>query len=113
MVRYNTLIMESYCPNCHEKTTLKIQFQYGEVWDYIYFFGDEIKWGSEESETKGKKLIVLDGYAETCEACDESADYLIFIENNIIKSARQNHGEYQFFGTEGFIVLEGGENGEN
>ena len=106
MVRYNTLMVESVCPICHEKVTIKIQFQYGEVWDYIYHLGDEIKWGNEDTDVRFKKLVVLDGVSEECEACDETGDYLIFVENNVIKSVRQNHGEYHSFGAEGFLVLE-------
>ena len=106
MIRYNTLLVESVCPYCYERTTLKIQFQYGEVWDYIYSINDEIRWGSENTGAPGMKLVVLDGAAEECEACEETADYLIIVENDIIKSIRQNYGEYQFFGTEGFLVLE-------
>jgi len=106
MFRYNTLIVESVCPSCFERTTIKIQFQYGEVWDYIYYINDEIKWGNCDEDMRGKKLVVLDGAGEECEACNEAADYLIFVENDVIMSVRQNQGEYQFFGAEGFLVLE-------
>lgn len=103
---YNTLIVESVCPCCCERVTLKIQFRYGEVWDYTYFIGDELRWGDENAGTRGKKLVVLDGVAESCEVCDEAPDYLIFVENDVIRAVRQNQGEYQFFGDDGFIVIE-------
>ena len=103
---YNTLLVESICTYCHEKTTLKIQFQYGEIWDYIYFVNDEIKWGAKNIGAQGKKTVVLDGVAEECDNCDETTDYLIFVENDVIKSIRQNNGEYHFFGSDGFLVLE-------
>lgn len=106
MIRYNTLIVESVCPYCYEKTTLKIQFQYGEVWDHTYFINDEIKWGNENAGVQGTKLVVLDGIAEACEVCDETADYSIIVENDVIKSVMQNQGEYQFFGADGYLVLE-------
>jgi len=106
MYRYNTLIAETYCPCCHEKITLKVQFHYGEVWDYIYNVNDELRWGNGCGEIPEAGLVVIDAVSEECEVCDESEDYLIFVENNTIKSYRQNYGEYQFFGTDGFIVLE-------
>jgi len=106
MISHNTLIVEAYCSHCHEKTILKIQFQYGEVWDYIYYIGDELRWGAGGAHPDGK-LVVIDAITEECDVCDETEDYLVFVENNIIKSTRQNEGEYQFFGVEGFIVLEG------
>lgn len=103
---YNTLIVESICPGCLERTALKIQFRYGEVWDYTYFLDDEIRWGSDNTGVPGSKMVVLDGVAEACEICEEASDYLIFIENDVIRSVRQNHGEYHFFDTDGFLVLE-------
>ena len=103
---YNTLIVESVCPCCGGRATLKIQFRYGEVWDYTYFIDDEIRWGSENTGVPGEKMVVLDGVAEACELCDESSDYLIFLENDLIKYVRQNQGEYRFFDTDGFLVLE-------
>ena len=106
MTNHNTLITEAVCPHCLEKATLKIQFQYGEVWDYIYQIGDELRWGSEDDEIPEHKLVVIDGVSEDCEICDETSDYVIFAENNILKSVSQNYGEYLFLGAEGFLVLE-------
>jgi hypothetical protein len=106
MTLYNTLLLDSVCPCCRERTTIKIQFRYGEVWDYIYFIGDEIKWGDGGAGEPGRKLVVLDGVSEACDMCEETADFLIFVENDIIKTIRQNQGEYQFFGDDGFLVLE-------
>ena len=106
MGRCNTLFVESICSSCYSKTTLKIQFMYGEIWDHIYRLGDEIWWGTNNVGVPGEKQVVIDGEAEECDSCGETVDYLVFIEGDVIKSIRQNDGEYQFFGTEGFIVLE-------
>jgi len=106
MPKYNTLLVESNCTYCHEKITLKIEFQYGEIWDYIYFVGDKIKWGEENIGEPGKKSVVLDGVADACENCEEAADYLIFLENDIIKFTRLNMGEHSLFNVDSFIVLE-------
>jgi len=106
MLRHNTLIVESVCPYCLERAPIKIQFQYGEVWDYVYYINDTIKWGSVNAGIPGRRLVVLDGAAEECYACGETLDYFIFTEYDVIKSVRQNDGEYQFFGAEGFQVLD-------
>ena len=105
MGRYNTLFVESICTSCYSKTTLKIQFIYGEIWDHIYRLGDELLWGQNNVGEQGEKHVVIDGEAEACDSCGETVDYLIFVEDNVIKSIRQNDGEYRFFGTDGFIIL--------
>ena len=104
---YNTLVIDTICSRCYSRTTLKIQFRYGQVWDHMYNLDDEIKWGCNDSGTPGKKHVVLDGEAEPCDNCDESIDYLIFLENDVIKSVKVNTGEYSFLNMEEmFIVLE-------
>jgi hypothetical protein len=86
---------------------LKIQFRYGEIWDHIYSLEDEIRWGYENAGEQGKKLVVLDGEAEPCDSCDETVDYLVFVENDVIKTVKVNSGEYSFFNmVDAFIVLE-------
>ena len=105
MGHYNTLFVESICTSCYSKTTLKIQFMYGEIWDHIYRLGDELLWGLNNVGEQGEKHVVIDGEAEECDSCGETVDYLIFVEDDVIKSIRQNDGEYHFFGTDGFIVL--------
>jgi len=104
---YNTLVIESICSRCYSRATLKIQFRYGEIWDHMYSLDDEIKWGSNNTGTPGKKYVVLDGEAEPCDSCDEAVDYLIFLVDDIIKAAKVNEGEYSFLNMEDtFIVIE-------
>ena len=104
---YNTLIVESVCSRCYSRTMLKIQFRYGEIWDHTYYLEDEIRWGSNDLGTPGRKSVVLDGEAEPCDSCDEAVDYLIFVEHDIIKAVKPNEGEYSFLNMEdAFIVLE-------
>ena len=107
MSLYNTLAVESICTKCYSRTTLKIQFRYGEIWDHIYSLEDEIKWGSNNVGEQGKKQVVLDGEAEACDSCDETVDYLIFLENDVIRAVKENTGEYSFLNMDDtFIVIE-------
>ena len=107
MSRYNTLIVESICCRCYSRTTLKIQFRYGEIWDHTYYLEDEIKWGNNSLGERGKKQVVIDGEAEPCDSCEEEVDYLIFLEDDVIKAVKPNNGEYTFFNMENmYIVIE-------
>ena len=104
MGAYNTLVVKSKCANCGEDTILKIQFKYGELWNYSYSLNDEIKF--KEDELKGvDKLVVLDGFAEECEYCGQYVNYLIFVEDGIIKSFKKNDGEYDFSDSDGYYLI--------
>ena len=107
MGAYNTLVMRSKCSNCDQETDISIQFKFGSTWNYKYLLNDEIIWGANDKGIKGMKRVVLDGVSEDCNKCNETADYLIYIENDIIKSVELNTGQYDFNNSEGyFLILE-------
>lgn len=107
MSAYNTLFLKSLCRNCHEEVQIKIQFKFGDTWDYKYCIHDKIRWGGNDIGKPNLKKVVLDGVAEPCENCKETVDYLIFIERDIIESIEENKGQYDFNLSEGYyLVLE-------
>ncbi|SDO04637.1 hypothetical protein SAMN04487897_107182 [Paenibacillus sp. yr247] len=82
MSAYNILVVQSKCCSCHQDSKIKIQFKFGDTWDYKYFISDEIRWGGNDTGKKGLKKVVVDGVAEPCEKCNEIVYYLIYIEND-------------------------------
>lgn len=96
MSAYNTLIVNSTCNNCNEETQLRIQFRFGDTWDYEYRINDEIKWGGNDVGRKEVRKVVLDGVSEPCKRCIMAVNYLIFIEKNTIKSFEVNVGQFDF-----------------
>jgi hypothetical protein len=102
---YNTLIVQSQCRSCHQETQIKIQFKFGDTWDYKYFIKDEIGWGGNDFGKKGLKKVVLDGVSEPCEKCKAIVEYLIYVEKDVIQSVEENKGQYNFNDSEGYFLV--------
>ena len=105
MSAYNTLTVNSKCCNCKKETEIKIQFKFGDTWDYEYRLGDAITWGGNDVGKKDAKKVVVDGTAEECIHCGSSVDYLIFVENDVIKSFEKNSGQFDFNHSEGYYLI--------
>ncbi|OKP95300.1 hypothetical protein [Paenibacillus sp. P46E] len=84
---------------------MKIQFKFGDTWDYPYFINDEIKWGGNNIGIKGLSKVVLDGIAEPCTNCKAVVDYLIFIKKDVIQYIEKNIGQYDFTDSEGYYLI--------
>lgn len=107
MGAYNTLVVKSVCSSCKNSTTLKIQFKYGDTWNYHYHLNEPIKWKGNDVGVAGAKRVVLDGVAGPCELCNEINDYLVFVDNDVIVSCAANLGQFDFSTSEGYyLVLE-------
>jgi hypothetical protein len=105
MSAYNTLVVNTKCCNCNEETRTRIQFRYGDTWDYEYQIGEDIRWGGNDIGNRNARRVVLDGASEPCKICDKVMDYLIFIENNVIKSVEKNYGQYNFTSSEDYYFI--------
>jgi hypothetical protein len=107
MSAYNTITVNSKCCNCNEEAQVRIQFRFGDTWDYEYQIGDILRWGGNDIGKKDVVKVVLDGVAEPCKKCDAVVDYLIFVENNVIKSFERNYGQYNFvFSDDYYLIIE-------
>ena len=102
---YNTLIVNSKCFNCKQETQIKIQFRYGDTWDYEYKIGERMRWDGNNVGKEDVRKVVLDGVAEPCKKCNIAVDYLIFIINNEIKSFEKNNGQYNFYSTDDYYLI--------
>jgi len=105
MGAFNTLIINSKCNQCKIETEIRIQFKYGDTWDYKYHIGDKIVWGGNSIGKEDAKKVVLDGTSEDCIQCGVSIDYLIFIENNTITSFEVNDGQFDFRPSDGYYLI--------
>lgn len=97
MGAFNTLVLKQACPACGRKIELRIQFKYGDTWQYEYSLGDLVRWGGNDIGRPGQKHVVVDGVAEDCPACDhELPDYEVHIENDCIARVVPQAGRYDF-----------------
>lgn len=69
MGAFNTVGCHLACPNCGATATLRIQFKYGDSWQYEYEVGDRIRWDGNDNGAPGAKRVVVDGVTESCPRC--------------------------------------------
>lgn len=104
MGAYNELKI-GRCENCQSDVEIRIQFKYGDVWQYEYKMKDVLKWGGNDTGISDARKVILDGIAARCEICGKEVDYVIHLEFNKIKSIERNLGQYHFC-SEPYIIVE-------
>lgn len=113
MSAFNTVLVPVICHTIGQVVELPIQFRYGNVWQYIYRLGDELRWGGNEVGDQEARKVVISGVAESCPACgygkslDDTVEYEIWVQDNKVVCALPATGRYNFFEAgEYYIVLE-------
>jgi hypothetical protein len=87
MGAFNTLLVNKVpCPKCGYEQNWRIQFKYGDCWQYEYQLGETIQWGGND---KGKNVggrVRTDGIAEEqCLQCGlKEVEALVYLEDNRI-----------------------------
>ena len=86
MSAFNTLIAEVVC-GCHGGTVeMRIQFKYGDTWDYLYRLGDQVRWGGNDIGSPTLGLVRVYGAPEVCPecGCDDQQFELSIIDGRIV-----------------------------
>lgn len=90
MGTFNTLITDTICNNCQNTFQLKLQFKFGDTWQYIYQTGDTLKWGGNDIGSDDLLKVKVYGIAENnvCIFCKHPnpEEFDINIQHNIILS---------------------------
>jgi hypothetical protein len=106
MGAFNTVELETICSACQNKVLLKIQFKYGDTWQYEYVIGDKIKWGGNDIGIRAKR-IVISGISEECPLCKKDENFVIYVNDNIITQIKLDTKENDFIkNNEEYIILE-------
>jgi sarcosine oxidase delta subunit len=107
MSAFNILISEIQCPQCGKFYNGRIQFKFGDTWQFEYKLGDKIKWGGNDIGKPNIKKVKVYGILESskcpfCQFEDNQNEFDIIVENDIIKNIRlmsdinsYNNGEYK------------------
>ena len=110
MGAYNTVIVDQVCPSCNNRVEVRIQFKYGDTWQYTYHVGDRLKWGGNAIGEPGAKQVVADGVVEEeqCPICKYRwPDYEVWIEDDRIVDVRTASKKFDFVGLHrSYIVLQ-------
>jgi hypothetical protein len=101
---FNTITGEAACPVCKQISVFRIQFKYGDKWQYEYLPGDTLKWGGNDEERGGAKHALVKGISEDpCPHChSDDLIFLILIEENKLKAICA----FQTFWNDGFVILD-------
>ena len=109
MGAYNTVIVDQVCPGCQNRVEVRVQFKYGDTWQYTYHVGDRLKWGGNSIGKPGAKQVVVDGAAEEdCPICKSAwPNFEVWIEDDKIVDVRPASGKYDFVSLhQSYIVLQ-------
>ena len=70
MSAFNTVVLaaEEVCPRCGSLIRRRVQFKYGDAWQYDYVVGDRISWGGNDVG-KPAGLVVALGHSQDCPVC--------------------------------------------
>jgi hypothetical protein len=105
MGAFNVLTAEAQCPACKRVCPQRLQFKYGDVWQYEYRPGDALKWGGNDRGQPGRKKVVVLGVSEACPQCGSSANYFeAFLEEDRIVSVGPYTGRYEFAYLEPVVI---------
>jgi hypothetical protein len=108
MGAFNVLRAFAQCPSCKERVLVRIQFKYGNTWQFVYELGDQLRWGGNSIGVPGKKLVVVDGVAEdVCSACGygEEWNLYVYVEEDRLTRVETENGPRHFVGGESFTIL--------
>lgn len=109
MGAFNVVRLGANCPQCKAPVEVRVQFKYGDTWQLEYAVGDEIRWGGNDIGVPGKKLVVVDGVAESpCPSCGyDEWDFYVFVEDGRIARVTQADGSFDFVNArQTYIVVE-------
>jgi hypothetical protein len=95
-------------PQTNEVLNLKIQFKYGDAWQYDYNVGDVLAWGGNDIGERSAKRVVVDGVLEDYEVHPNvPEDFEVHIVEGRIDKVIPATGSFNFVtAQETFIILE-------
>jgi len=109
MGAFNVVTATVVCRHCDTEVPVRVQFKYGNTWQYEYQVGDILKWGGNAIGKPGKRRVIVDGIAESCPKCsyDEEWNFYVLIEHDVIIAVEPATGRYDLPNAgEPYVVLE-------
>lgn len=108
MSAFNVVIVPWQDPITHKEFELRVQFKYGDVWQYVYQIGEILKWGGNDIGRKEAGRVVVDGCLEGEPPVSEvPEDFEVHILKNKIDKVVPATGAYDFVSAnDSFVVVE-------
>jgi hypothetical protein len=110
MSAFNTVTSadEERCHRCGSLIHRRVQYKYGETWQYDYAVGDRIRWGGNDYGKPARRAVAL-GHPEPCPFCGLEVDgvYDVLICDDVIASVTPGRTEpYLRSGDTGYLILD-------
>ena len=106
---FNTLIVETKCPQCGSVELFRIQYSYGFCWTFEYHLGDTLEQTYQQANNgkeDAERALVLGVSENSCPHChydsDGFQDFCILIEKNKLKSV----SAWRDFWEDGYLILD-------
>jgi len=98
---FNTVGSNLACVHCGAVSSYKVQFKYGNCYQYEYEIGDEIEWSGDDSSydwgDPNQVAVVVEGVGGPCPNCrEEFLNFDVFTQNGIIRDVRPHDPKYDF-----------------
>jgi len=107
MSAFNTVTVAIIDPETGNSTPLRIQFKFGDTWQYQYQIGDKLKWGGNDIGPRDAKHVVVDGVLEGQSPTGVGEDFEVHIRDGVIEKVVPASGDFDFVGAqETYFVLE-------
>jgi len=73
---FNTLLVAISCPDCGGWHEARIQFKFGDTWQFEYSMGDTIKWGGNDIGSADFLRVKVYGIIEStiCPFCNKDME---------------------------------------
>ena len=92
MAAFNTVSVKRAkpCPRCGDKGIIRLQFAYGDTYQYHYEMGETIRWGGNDVGVPVDNSIEILAYPEPCPVCglDIDDEYVLTIKINVLRGFR-------------------------
>ena len=96
MATYNTINVRRLipCPTCGDSGKIRLQFAFGDTWQYGYAVGDSIRWGGNDYGKPADDIDVI-AYPDRCMVCglDTPGHYVLRVIDGVISAYRMANVE--------------------
>lgn len=108
MGAFNTVGLPWTVPGTCKVVEIKVQFKFGDTWQYEYRVGDTLRWGGNDIGDRTAKHVVVDGCLESASSPGGvPEDFEVHVVDGVIERVVPSTGRFDFSRLEDtYVVLE-------
>lgn len=110
MSAFNTLNVAIACENCNKEFPIRLQFKFGDTWQFEYKMREKIKWGGNDTGKPHLRKVKVYGMAEStiCTFCNHKNphdEYDIYFEDDVITEIRVMNNIKEYLETDDDYII--------